>query len=723
MTPDFPLSRDLVLVGGGHTHALVLKMWAMSPLPGARVTVINPAPAAPYSGMLPGFIAGHYSSDGLYIDLMRLARAAGVTFIEDKATHIDPAAKLVHLAGRDPLPYDVLSVDVGITSDMPDLPGFADHAVPAKPLDDFAASWEAYCNQEGPAQIAVLGAGVAGSEVAMAAAHRMAQLSKSADIHLIDRSGALSRLGPSARRTCLSALDTLGVTLHEHTQITSLTEKTIHLANGSHVTASFILGAAGTRPYPWLSASGLDHHDGYISVGPTLQSTSHPDLFACGDCAHLTHASRPKAGVFAVRQAPILAQNLKIALAEQGEMTRYQPQKDYLKLVSLGGKSALAEKLGIKLSGRLMWRWKDRIDQTFMRQFEELTPMQLEPPRFHAAADGTSETMLCAGCGSKVGRGTLTASVDGLIGADRADVMRLPGDDAAQLTIGGTTQVLTTDHLRAFTDDAGLMAEIATVHALGDIWSMGAAPQSALLSITLPRMSKALQERTLRQIMRSASRVLEREGAAIIGGHTTMGAEMVIGLSLTGLIPNAPKTLADAQPGDVIILSKAIGTGTILAADMQLKAKGHWTSAALALMARPSGDVAAVLREAHAMTDVTGFGLAGHLANICRASGVDAELDVGAVPLLEGALDLAKQGVRSSLYPDNLSDLLTLTDAPTTARGALMLDPQTSGGMLATISPEAWARVDAARQGALHVIGRVTGTAAPSGPRLSLIDQ
>lgn len=721
MKHEFPLTRDLVLVGGGHAHALFLKMWAMKPLAGARLTVINPAPIAPYSGMLPGFVAGHYTGDELYIDLVRLARAAGARLILGKAAHIDRNAQQVVLEGGARIGYDICSIDIGITSGMPELEGFAQHAVPAKPLDDFARIWEGFCKGSGKAQVAVLGAGVAGAEVAMAAAQRLRNLGREAEVTLIDRSVALSRLGAQARGKILAALKHLDVTLLEHAQVERIHADRVQIAGQGDVPAQLTLGAAGTRAYEWLEATELALQDGYIRVLPSLQSESDPAIFAVGDCAHLSHAPRPKAGVFAVREAPVLFHNLRAALSG-GAVLEYHPQKDYLKLVSLGSKNALAEKQGIAISGRMMWRWKDRIDRTFMRQFEELKPMAgpTLPPE-HAKGAREVSGPICAGCGSKVGRGALARATLEHKGAEREDVRALKGDDAALLQMGDVQQVLSTDHLRAFSDDPALMTRIAAVHALGDIWSMGAAPQSAMISLILPRMSAALQERTLGEIMQSASDVMGAAGAQIIGGHTSMGAEFTIGFSVTGLVPDAPITLGGAQVGDVLLLSKPIGTGVILAAEMQMRARGNDVAAAYASMARGVALDAKSLAGAHAMTDVTGFGLAGHLGNICRASNVAAELDARAVPLLSGALQLAEAGVQSSLYPDNLSDALTLMTPPQTARGRLMLDPQTAGGLLAAVPESEAARaIDAlAAQGIEAIrIGRIM-----DGPvRLDLIE-
>ncbi|MEM7644208.1 MAG: FAD-dependent oxidoreductase, partial [Pseudomonadota bacterium] len=175
MKTQIPLTRDLLLIGGGHAHALVLRLWGMNPLPGVRVTVINPGPTAPYSGMLPGHVAGHYTRDELDIDLVRVARFASARLIDGAVDGIDLDAKTVSVPGRDPIPWDVASIDIGIHSEMPDLPGFTDHAIGAKPLDRFAREWRAYREAANAGEIAkdiaIIGGGIAGVELSMAMAH------------------------------------------------------------------------------------------------------------------------------------------------------------------------------------------------------------------------------------------------------------------------------------------------------------------------------------------------------------------------------------------------------------------------------------------------------------------------------------------------------------------------------------------------------------------------
>ena len=682
-----PLTRDVVLIGGGHTHALVLRKWGMSPLPGARLTVIDPNPAAAYSGMLPGHVAGHYTRDDLEIDLVKLARFAGARLILGAATGIDRVARSVQVPGRPPIGFDLCSVDIGITSEMPNLPGFADHGVPAKPLGQFARRWQAFLSESGPAAVAVIGAGVAGTELALAMAFALRRAGKTGGVKLIDAAAAFPGISPRAASRLRGELSRQGVTLVEHAPVARLATNAVVLADGREIPAGFVVGAGGAQPQGWLTRTGLDLTEGYITVDAELRS-SDAAIFAAGDCAHLSMAPRPKAGVFAVRAAPVLYHNLRAALTG-GASRPYRPQRDYLKLISLGERRALADRFGLAPSGALMWRWKDRIDRRFMDKFRDL-PAMAPPPLPAMRALGVDEALgdkpMCGGCGAKVGRDTLRGALGPGADSARADITPLPGDDAALLRTGGVDQVISSDHLRAFTADPVVMTRIAAIHALGDIWAMGAAPQAATATLILPRQSEVLQARMLAEIMQSARAVMDDAGAAIVGGHTSLGDELTVGFTVTGLCARPPVTLAGGCPGDVLILTKPLGSGVLLAAEMQLQAQGAWVAAGLAQMMMPQGTASAILSGAHAMTDVTGFGLAGHLLNICEASGTGAALNPEAVPLMVGALDLAAAGIRSTLFPQNRAQAPYLPEQP---RLDLLFDPQTAGGLLAAVPADA----------------------------------
>ena len=714
-----PFTRDLVLIGGGHAHALVLRKWGMDPLPGARLTVINPGPTAPYTGMLPGHIAGHYGRDELEIDLMRLCRHAGARLILGHATGIDRAAREIAVPGHGAVAYDVASFDIGITGDL-DIPGFAEHGVPAKPLGLYAARWRDFLAAvragDQPAEVAVIGGGVAGCELAMAMAHALRAAGVDPAVTVIERGQALSGMTPRGEALVRRAMARLGVTLALGVEVTRITEQAVHLEDGRAVPAALCVGAAGAVPHEWLTRTDLPLENGFIRVEPDLGVENDPTLFAVGDCAHLVATPRPKAGVFAVRAAPVLYDNLRAALSG-GRRLAFKPQKHYLKLISLGGRSAVAERGRLALGGASLWRWKDWIDRRFMARLEDLPSMKGAQPRGPVALGvqgALAGKPLCGGCGAKVGGAVLGDLLAGVSEAQRGDVVTGAGDDAAVLRQpGGGFQVMSTDHLRGFIDDPVVMTRIAAVHALGDIWAMGAAPQVALSSIVMPRMAPELQARTLREITGAAQEVMGAAGAQIVGGHTTMGAELTVGFTVTGLRAQPPIGVGGAQSGDMLLLTRPIGSGVILAGHMSGQAPGRVVAGALEVMAQPQARAAEILSQAHAMTDITGFGLAGHLQAICRASGLAAELWGDAVPIYPGAQALSDGGVASSLLPVNQAD------APIRATGAvnpLFHDPQTAGGLLAAL-PEAAAEkaLAAFAEDGLecHLIGRLEA-GAPS---------
>ena len=695
-TVRYPYVKDLVLIGGGHAHALVLRAWAMAPMPGVRVTVINPGPTAPYTGMLPGHVAGHYPRAAMMIDLVRLARAARARLILDHATGLDLDQTRVHLGGRAPLHFDVASIDIGIGSGLPDLPGFAEHGVAAKPLGEYAESWDRFvARQSVAANLVILGAGVGGVELALAASHRLRVTHARPTVTLVDPvASILPGMGHAARRVLLAELAAAGVILRLGQTATEITRDAVLLSGGERLPSDFTLSVAGARPQPWLRQTGLHLTDGFVTVGASLQA-SDLRVFAVGDCAHLSHAPRPKAGVFAVRAAKVLDHNLRIALAETGQMRRYQPQRDYLKLISLGDQRALADKYGLALRGPWVWRWKDRIDRRFMAMLDQqMPPMRQDAPPGAAAglADLLGDVPVCAACGAKLPPLALKTALADLPSPQRPEVLSGPGDDAAILARpGGGLRVMTTDHLRGFTEDHRLMARIAAIHALGDIWAMGATPEHATAQVILPRMAAAMQTAALAGIMAEASEVFRAAGADIVGGHSSQGEELTIGFTVTGLCER-PITKGGARVGDALILTKPLGVGVILAGEMagarpaDLLLGDVWTTC-IAGMKRPLDAASRILAPfAHAMTDVTGFGLAGHLAEMLGASDpATAEIDLAAIPLYPGAEALAAAGTASSLMPENRAALIGRITVPATPRADLLFDPQTCGGLLAAI--------------------------------------
>ena len=681
-----PLLREVVLIGGGHAHALLLRRWGMNPVPGARLTLINPAATAPYTGMLPGFVAGHYTREALEIDLVRLARFAGARMVFGYVSGIDRVAKRLSVEGRPDVAYDIASLDIGITSDMPEIPGFTDHAIAAKPLGPFAARWQAFVENEQKASVTVIGGGVGGVELALAMNHRLTYLGTPNPVTVVEANTLLAGTSQATAEKLRSALQAAGIQIIEGAAPIEVHAEHIVLTGGQRVPSNFTVGAAGARPFPWLADTGLDLTNGFVTVDATLRSVNDPSLYAVGDCAHLSHAPRPKAGVFAVRAAPILMANLRADLTGSARK-RFEPQSQYLKLVSLGRKSAVADKFGYAVAGDWAWTWKDRIDRRFMDRLNN-PPKMRAPISPKGAAKGVSDALgdkpMCGGCGAKVGAAVLDEALSVLDAPQSPNIITATGDDAAVINFGKQQQVISTDHLRAFWDDPYVMTRIAALHAMGDVWAMGATPQAMLAQITLPRMSKPLQADHLREILAAATEVARETDAALVGGHTTQGAELTLGFTVTGTLTTAAKTFDKSGDGDALILTRPIGTGTLMAAEMAGKAAGGDVAHVLQVMATSPATSAEILaKTSNAMTDVTGFGLAGHALRMAAAAGLTAQIDSTKVPLYPGARQLAEQGIASTIAPENRAALgIALPETPA---AALLVDPQTAGGFLAAI--------------------------------------
>jgi selenide, water dikinase len=706
-----PYTRDLVLVGGGHAHALVLKAWGKNPLLGTRLTVINPGPTAPYTGMLPGYVAGHYGRDDLEIDLVRLCRHAGARLILDKAVGVDREQRKVMLEGREPVAYDVASIDVGITAKM-DLPGFVEHGVGAKPMDMYAKRWRGFMEQVVHGQIApdvaVIGGGVAGCELAMAMTFALQTAGVAPRVTVIEVGSQIVGIENKMRQRIFGAMDGLGIVVKTSTKVVEICVDQVLLEGQEPVAATLCVGAAGGFAHKWISETDLPQRDGFIEIGTDLGVVGDGTLFAVGDCTVMEDACLPKAGVYSVRAAPILHHNIRATLSG-GKRKTWQPQKNYLKLISLGGQSAMAEKFGFTLMGPFVWRWKDRIDRAFMNRLSYL-PKIVVPTVTGELAAGVADLLaikpLCVGCGAKLGNGLLSGPLKEIAHPSDNLVTGL-GDNAAVLPqSGGGFQVISTNHLHNMIDDPALMTRIAAIHALGDIWAMGAQPQVGLTSIVVPQMSAVLHTRTLLEITQVATEVLGAAGAQLVGGSTAIGAEMTIGFTVTGTKKEMPLTVAGAKPGDVLILTRPIGSGVILTANMVGHADGRDVAAALAIMGQAQDSEMAVLAlVAHAMTAVTGFGLAWHVQTICEASGLDADLWQDAIPIYSGARALSDAGVSSTLMPANYKNVPVEG-----VKDALLYDPQAAGGLLAVV-PE-WqsgsvidALVAKGRMG--HIIGRL----------------
>ncbi len=715
--------QDLVLVGGGHAHAQVIKMWGMRSLPGVRLTLISPQVQTPYSGMLPGLVAGHYQFDDAHIDLMRLCQFAGVRFIQASVSRLDLDNRELWLddTDRPATGFDLLSINSGITPEL-SLAGVAEYATPVKPISAFYPRWQRCLAQlrsaSTPCAITVVGGGAAGIELILAMHHTISQqqgIGVAVDLHLVYRGNdILSSYPPRIREQVKAQLHSHGIHIHGNCEVSKLSSRHIHFSSGAApLLSEHIFWCTQASAADWPGQSGLATDcKGFISLLDTLQSTSHDFVFAAGDIAQQVNYPRPAAGVFAVRQGPVLFENLQRKLLAK-PLKQHRPQQDFLSILALGRRDAIAHRRFLPtLRGGWVWRWKNRIDQQFMAMFSELSmpASALANQAVAPAISGidtpsplSSLAMRCGGCGAKVGATSLSKVIRQLQPIQRDDVvwgLDSP-DDAAALRISDTTasgqsQLLlqSVDHFRAFIDEPYLLGQIAAQHALSDLFAMNATPQSAMAIASLPYASDNITERDLLQLMSGAIKVLNDNNCSLTGGHTSEGNELSIGFAVNGLAPeNAILNKATLQAGQVLILTKALGTGTLFAAHGQLQAKGQWLETAIAAMLQ-SNRRAGELFHAHgatACTDITGFGLAGHLVEMLKPSGLIARLQLSTIPALAGALHCLSSGFSSSLQDQNqrISRAIGNTEQwQAHTLYPLLFDPQTSGGLLASVPSE-----------------------------------
>jgi selenide,water dikinase len=722
-----PVLKDVVLVGAGHSHVTVLRMFGMKPIPGVRLTLITREVHTPYSGMLPGLIAGHYAFDQAHIDTGPLARFAGARLYQDEVVDLDLAGHRVICRSRPPVPYDLLSLNIGSTPNTAAVPGATEHAIPVKPIDGFLRRFEALQERvlarKGRSAVALVGAGAGGVELLLSVEHRLRQALRRAGfdaggLSFVLVSGAANILPsfPEAFRARFHAtLATRGIAVVTGAPVTAVEPGRLMLAGYGPLAADEILWTTEAAPARWLAKAGLPlDQRGFLRVDQTLRVAGRDDIFAAGDTIAFSGRELPKSGVYAVRAGRPLAENIRRTLTGRS-LRRFRPQREALYLVSTGERYAVGTRNGLVVEGAWVWRWKDWIDRRFMRRFNELPEMTPPPAALPPLADRdalkeiSAFAMRCGGCGAKVGASVLSRALAGIEPAARADVvvgLDAP-DDAALVDVGGEQLSLqTVDYFRAIVDDPYTLGKIAANHALGDVYAMGGEPQTALAIATVPFGIESKIEADLTAMMAGANEVLREAGCTLVGGHTSEGAELALGFAVNGLVPAAAALRKGGlKPGDGLILTKPLGTGTLLAADMRGKAKARWVMAAIAHMVQSNRRAAEILRRhgVHAATDVTGFGLLGHLIEMVRASEVDVTLAIERVPLLEGARETVALGVFSSLQPQNVRLRRAIRDLAAATRHPLyplLFDPQTSGGLLAAVPLAQAERCVAALRGA-----------------------
>lgn len=716
-----PIVKRLVLIGGGHSHLAVLKRFGMRPIPGLAITLISREIVTPYSGSMPGHISGFYSLRDMHIDLRPLARFANVRIIQADIENIDLDSKRILMTDRPDIEFDILSLNIGSKPADHDIPGAARHTTAIKPIDSFLNQWQniharvitTLQDSDDEFSMTIVGGGPASVEFALAAQYRvhtdlglkLTQESRFRISVVTADSSVLTAHNSKVRSFVNKLLASRHIEVLPEHLVTEFQANSISCASKAPLRADFIVLATGASLPEWPAKTGLKtSEDGFISVSNSLQSQSHEFVFAAGDMATIEGEARPKSGVYAVRHGKPLAENLA-RYAVGKKLLSYKPQQHALALISLGGKTAIASRNNFSFQGRSAWELKNKIDNSFLRKYSDLPEMDESIALASGLVDEETEqelkthAMRCAGCGAKVAGDVLNEVLQELPVNNKADIVQNSQnvEDAALIKLEDDRVLLqSVDQLKAFIDDPYLFAKIASNHCMSDIYAMGCMPHSALAVVGLPFAEKKISKSELRELMRGCSDALLENDCTLIGGHSAEASELQFGLCVNGFTPQS-EILAKTgmKTSDVLILTKALGTGTLFAADMRHKARHEWVAGSIQqmLISNRSAAQRFVEYQASACTDITGFGLAGHLLEM-MSDNVEVELSLGELPVLDGALELLQQKIYSSLHKDNGLAREHIYNSEAFLENPLfelLFDPQTAGGLLASV-PESRAQ-------------------------------
>lgn len=365
----------------------VLKAFVQRPESGIHLTLVTRDLATPYSGMVPGVVAGIYSEAEAHIDLVRLAAVTRTRLIHAEAIGLDRVAKRVHLRDGPPIAYDLLSINVGITPALDQIDGAVAHGIAVKPIGSFLAKFaalRAHCRAaDGPRRIAVIGGGAGGVELLLSVRERLLADARVTGCDVADFAFSLVTAGtilPTHHERVRSAFRRIlaqrGIALYEQSAAKAVKAGGITLESGQHIAAEAVLVTTGASAPTWFGGTGLaTDADGFLMARQTLQIDNDPDVFGAGDCVTLTETPREKAGVFAVRAGPPLARNLRHR-ARGEDLEEWRPQRRHLALISTGERYAIASRGWLKLEGSWVWTWKDWIDRRWMRMYQDLAAKQ-----------------------------------------------------------------------------------------------------------------------------------------------------------------------------------------------------------------------------------------------------------------------------------------------------------------------------------------------------------
>ena len=680
------LNKQLLLIGGGHSNVQVLRKLCMHECKGLNVIMVSESYGAIYSGMTPGYIEKLYSLDDITIDLQRLCFNAGATFIKDKVINLDEENKIIHLKKSPSISFDILSINSGSISNKQTIHIENDSKIiSVKPISSLVSKLEKIdeiIEKSSQKKISIVGGGIAAFELGFAL-HKRYFGKISLDIiskQPLDEKNlnttSINKIKKIAKKMGIKLISKQAISIH-NSEIKVDDEEVIY--------SDLILLSTGASLPEWLAKSNLEMDENFIAVNQHLQSLNFKNIFVSGDAASIQNNNRPKSGVMAVRQGEILKDNLFLFLQNK-VLKKFKPQKNWLYLIGTYKNSAVLNYFNFSFEGKWCWTLKKKIDLNFMKKFSFPGKTDMKKKIFNLNENKDDiPKMYCQGCGSKVSKNTL---IDFL----SSEKTNKELSDAIEIEFKQNNILQTIDHIKLFKSfnpyDFGI---ISYLHSQNDILAAGGSVHSLSISIGVPFSKNLVEGFYLEYFMRGIQSEATRDGAILASGHSYQTEEPSITITMNGSISQKSNKSLAAE-GNLIYLSKPLGAGYLLAAYFQ---NSELLSVAdfekLLSYLKTGNDLAAKSGfscGSQLMTDISGFGLASHLGDICQSSNLSAQIQLNNEILINDKLEILKN-FESSGYKNNyLSSFNSIDIKEDHPLLKIIFDPQTNGPLLIAIDKE-----------------------------------
>ena len=673
----------MVLIGGGHAHVQVLRKLCMNFYEGLHVILINDSQEAAYSGMTPGYIQGFYKEDEAMIDLQRLCFNAGATFINDEVIQLDREFKKIILKNQPSIHYDLLSINTGSISKKNNLKIEKNaKCIFIKPINNLIQNLkiiDQLTHKNNLIKLSIIGGGVAAFELGFAL-HQRYQSKVSLTIfsrHILSE----KNLNTKSILKLKQISKKMNITLIEE-NVLEINENDIFLSNKEVYPSDLNLISTGAELPDWVRNSSLQQIDGFIGINNNLQSINDEHVFAVGDAASLQSYQRPKSGVMAVRQGQILKENIFLKI-QRKKLKTFFPQRNWLYIIGTYPDRALLNYFQFSFHGKWCWILKNWIDRSFITKFSFPNKLNMKKKIISITLpEKAHKEMYCQGCGSKVSKGTLmnylSKSSHNIELAD-SSIVSIPQNQILQ----------TVDHIKLFRSinpfDFGI---ISYLHSQNDILAAGGRVHSLNVSVGIPFSEGNSERFYLKSFMRGIEYLSKIDNSSIVSGHSYQTYEPGITIHMNGLYEHeSKKTLA--LENNLIYLSKPLGVGYLLAAyfkNSDLLTSKDFNEVLLSMkLSNKNASEIARKNQTRSMTDISGFGLASHLGDICKSSGLTANIHLDEKLLINSNLEIL-QKFQSTGYLGNYQSVSHYVySSKNNPYLNILYDPQTNGPMLMII--------------------------------------